>query len=86
MLFLLRKKPLPMIRLRNGTHVKGGEGKGKRDCGEDGEERLRRRRGRETAEKTGKRDCGEDGGKITEKTEELGEKIGVWGTGQRQIT
>jgi hypothetical protein len=43
-------------------------------------------RARETAEKTEKRDCGEDGWKITEKTEELGEKIGVWGTGQRQIT
>ncbi|MBU1243658.1 hypothetical protein KKD52_03725, partial [Myxococcota bacterium] len=58
----------------------------KRDCGEDGEERLRRRRRRETAEKMEKRDCGEDGGKITEKTEALGEKIGVWGIGQRQIT
>ncbi|MBU1509045.1 hypothetical protein KKD52_01690, partial [Myxococcota bacterium] len=58
MLFLLRKKPLPMIGLRNSPGVKGREEKGKRDCGEDGEEgkktkkRLRRRQRRETAEKT----------------------------------
>jgi hypothetical protein len=52
MLFLLRKKPLPMIRLRNRATVKPG----RREDGEEGkktEKRLRRRR---------REDNGKDGG------------------------